>query len=67
MPYLLIKVASLILYIALLVRLYLHYGPRLSLSACIHFFIKLALLTIYVVVISHSIYGLGYVFLDLRM
>jgi hypothetical protein len=65
MPYLLIRVASLISCIALLVRLHLHYGPYLSLSVYIHFFIKLALLVVYIIAISYPIYGLGCVSLDL--
>jgi hypothetical protein len=65
MPYLLIKVASLISYVALLICLHLYYGPHLFLSVYIHTFIKLALLIAYIIVISYSIYGLGCVSLNL--
>jgi hypothetical protein len=48
-------------------RLRLCCGPRLSLSAYIHSFIKLALLTVCAVAISRPIYGLSYVSLALRI
>jgi hypothetical protein len=67
MPHLLIKIISFISCITLLVRLYLHYGPYLSLSVYIYFFIKLTLLVIYAIMISYSICGLGCVSLDLHM
>jgi hypothetical protein len=67
MPHLLIRVASFISYVILLVRLRLYYGPHLSLSACIHSFIKLALLAIYAIMISRPICGLGYVSLNLHI
>jgi hypothetical protein len=67
MPHLLIKVASLVSYVILLVRLHLYYDPHLSLSTCIHFFIKLALLATYITMISRSICGLGCVSLNLYM
>jgi hypothetical protein len=51
----------------LLMRLYLHYGPHLSFSAYIHFFIKLALLATYAIMISCSIYDLSYISLTLHM
>jgi hypothetical protein len=65
MPHLLIKVASLVPYIMLLVRLHLYYGPHLSLSTYIHSFIKLTLLAIYIITISYPIYDLGCVSLNL--
>jgi hypothetical protein len=67
MPHLLIRVVSLISYVTLLVRLHLYYDPHLSLSAYIHFFIKLTLLAAYITAISYSIYGLDYVSLNLHM
>jgi hypothetical protein len=60
-------VASLIYYGALLVRLRLYHSSRLSLSAYIHFFIKLALLATYVIMISLPVCGLSYVSLTLYM
>jgi hypothetical protein len=62
-----IRVASLITCVSPLVRLRLYCGPHLSFSAYIHSFIKLALLTTYTIVISHPVYGLGYVSLALRI
>jgi hypothetical protein len=67
MPYLLIRVASFIPYVMLLMCLHLYYDPYLSLNACIHFFIKLALLIAYIITISHPVCGLDYVSLNLHM
>jgi hypothetical protein len=66
-PYLRIRVASLITCVSPLMRLRLCCGPHLSLSAYIHSFIKLALLTTCAVAISRPIYGLSCVSLALRI
>jgi hypothetical protein len=65
MPHLLIRVASFVSCVMLLMRLHLHYGPHLSLSTYIHFFIKLALLAAYAIAISHPVCGLDCVSLNL--
>jgi hypothetical protein len=66
-PYLRIRVASLVTCVSPLMRLRLCCDPRLSLNACIYSFVKLALLTTYAVAISRPVCGLGCVSLALRM
>jgi hypothetical protein len=67
MPYLLIKVASFVLCVTLLMRLCLYYSSYLSLSAYIHSFVKLTLLAVYTIAISYPIYDLGCVFFNLHI
>jgi hypothetical protein len=67
MLYLFIRVVSFVSYITLLVRLHLYYGPHLSLNVYIYSFIKLALLAVYTIMISHLIYDLGCVSLNLHI
>ena len=63
----LIKLALLICYSLLSVRLRLYYGPYLSLSAYIYSIVELTLLTTCAVTISLSVYGLSYIPLALYM